>query len=326
MRRLLGLHGGFLATVALFSVSLAAGAQPAWPDRPVKSVVAAAAGGGTDGVARILAGELTKVLGQSVVVENRPGAATMLGAEVVARSPGDGYTFLATFGAHAVNRVLREKRPYNDADLTGVSVMGRYPMVMVAAKSLPRTVGAMLDYARANSGALTFASGGDGTLSHLAAELLMLSSGAKLTHVPYKGGNTALPDLIAGRVGITFDTISTLGPQVKADKLNAIAITGAQRSPLMPEVPTFAESGHPMVTAYAWTAMLTQSKTPPAIVERMSAEIARLLKRPDMIETLGGGIYGMELIGGTPAQANQFLEAEEKLWGDLIRKANIRTQ
>ncbi len=316
----------YLAAFALAAHSIWAAAQAPWPDRPVKIVVAAAAGGGTDGVARILAAELAKVLGQPVVVENRPGAATMLGAEVVARSPGDGYTFLATFGAHAVSRVLYSKRPYNDADLTGVSVMGRYPMLMVATKSLPRTVGGIVDFARANSGALTFASGGDGTLSHLAAELLMLSSGAKLTHIPYKGGNTALPDLIAGRVGITFDTISTLGPQVKADKLNAIAITGAQRSPLMPDVPTFAESGHPTVTAYAWTMMLTQAKTPPAIVERMSAEIAKLLRRPDMIETLGGGIYGMELIGGTPAQANQFLESEQKLWGDVIRKANIRTQ
>src|SRR5688572_13890540 len=223
MRRLLVLPVRFLVVFALVAFSLPASAQPGWPDRPVRIVVAAAAGGATDGVARIIAGELSKVLGQPVVVENRPGAATMLGAEVVARSAGDGYTFLTTFGAHSVNRALRTTRPYNDADLTGVSVMGRYPMLMVAGKSLPRTVGGLVDYARANAGALTFASGGDGTLSHLAAELLMLSSGAKLTHVPYKGGNTALPDLIAGRVGITFDTISTLGPQVKADKLNAIA-------------------------------------------------------------------------------------------------------
>jgi len=296
------------------------------PERPLRIIVGAAAGGGTDGVARIVGAELSKVLGQPVIVENRPGASTMLASEAVARSAGDGYTFLAVFGAFAVNKSLYAKRPYNDGDLTAVSILGRYPMVMVANKTLPRTVGGLVDYARANPLAVTFATGGDGTLAHLAAELLMLSSGVKLNHIPYKGGNTALPDLIAGRVGITFDTISTLGPQVRADKLNALAVTGHQRSPLLPEVPTFAESGHPLVTAYAWTAMLAQAKTPPAIVERVSGEIATLFKRPDMISTLGGGNYGMELVGGTPAQANQFIEAEEKLWADVIRKANIKTQ
>ena len=315
-----------LALMALLLLPAIASAQATWPDRQIRIIVGSAAGGVTDGVARIVATELTKRLGKPVVVENRPGASTMLASEAVARAPADGYTFLVVFGAYAVNKTLFAKRPYNDNDLTGVSILGRYPMLLVANKTLPGSVKGLVDYARANPMTVTFATGGDGTLSHLAAELLMLSSGAKLTHVPYKGGNTALPDLMEGRVGITFDTISTLSPHVRADKLNALALSGHQRSPLMPQVPTFIEVGHPLVTAYAWTALLANAKTPQPIIDRMSAEIAGLLKRPDIVSTLGGGIYGMELIGGTPAQASQFIEAEEKLWGDLIRKANIRTQ
>jgi tripartite-type tricarboxylate transporter receptor subunit TctC len=301
-------------------------AQGAWPERPLRVVVSGAAGGATDAVARAIMAELSKRLGQPIVVENRPGASGAVAAEAVARSPGDGHTYLAAFGSHVVNRILQPKRPYSESDLTGVALFGRYPMVLVGAKTLPNTVRGLMEYARAKPGELTFASGGDGTLSHLAGELLTQSFGAKLTHVPYKGGNTALPDLFAGRVGLMFDTVSTLGPHVRADKLNAIALTGQQRSPQLPDTPTFAESGHPLVTAYAWTGLLTQGKTPPAIVERMSAEISTVLKLPSIQASLGGGIFGMELVGGTPAQMNQFMDAEEKLWGEVIRNAGIRPQ
>lgn len=313
-----------LAVLALQPV--VAPAQSAWPDRPIRFLVSGAAGGITDSVTRVVTGELAKRLGQSVIVENRPGASGMVAADAAARSPGDGYTFVAVFGSHAVNRTLHPKRPYNDADLTGVSVIGRYPVVLVAAKSLPSSLGALLERARANPDAVTFASGGEGTLSHLAGELLMQSSGVRLTHVPYKGGNTALPDLFAERVGIMFDSISTLGGHTQSGKLNALGVTSHQRSPQMLEVPTFAELGHPLLKVYAWTAILAPAKTPPPILERVSSEIAAVLNLPDIRATLGGGAYGMELIGGTPAQTNQFIDVEEKLWGDVIRKAGIRAQ
>jgi tripartite-type tricarboxylate transporter receptor subunit TctC len=315
-----------LAFVVLLSVSVRAFAQPSWPERPIRMVVAAAAGGPTDSIVRIIGTELGKRLGQPVVVENRPGASGMVATEAVARAPGDGYTFLAVFGSYAVNRVLHSKRPYSDADLTGVSLIGRYPMLLVAAPGMPNSLRGLIDYARANPGAVTYASGGEGTLAHLAAEVLMQSTGTKLTHVPYKGGNTALPDLFAGRVGIVFDTVSVLAPHVHAKKLQALGLSDVRRSPELPEVPTFAESGLPVMTAYGWTAVIAPSKTPPAIVERMSMELQTLLDRGDIKATLGGGIYGMELVGGTPAQTNRFIDEEEKRWGDVIRKANIRAQ
>lgn len=312
--------------IAALALSAAGWAQGSWPERPVRVIVSSAAGGATDAVTRVLMTELAKNLGQPIVVENRPGASGMVAAEAVARAPADGHTFLAVFGSFVANKVLRAKRPYNDSDLTGVSIIGRYPMMLVAATSLPKSVNGLIDHARANPGALTFASGGEGTLSHLAGELLLQSAGVTLTHVPYKGGNTALPDLFAGRVGVMFDTISTLGPHVRSGKLNAIAITSQQRSPLMPDVATFAEAGHPQVTAYAWTGLVTHAKTPPAVMERMSAEIASLLKRADMQATLGGGAFGMELVGGTPAQVNSFFADEERRWGEVVRKAGIKVQ
>jgi tripartite-type tricarboxylate transporter receptor subunit TctC len=289
-------------------------------------VVAAASGGPTDAIVRILATELGKRIGQPIVVENRPGASGMVATEAVARAPGDGYTFLAVFGSYAVNRVLHPKRPYNDADITGVSLIGRYPMLLVAGPGMPNSMRGLMDYARANPGTVTYASGGEGTLAHLAAEVLMQSTGIKLTHVPYKGGNTALPDLVAGRVGIMFDTVSILAPQVRSQKLNALGISDVRRSPELPDVPTFAEIGHPVLTAYGWTAVLAPAKTPAPIVDRMSSELQTLLHRADIKSVLGGGIYGMELVGGTPSQTDRFIDEEEKRWGDVIRKASIRAQ
>ena len=314
-----------IAFLVLLAVSAPSFAQP-WPERPVRMVVAAAAGGPTDAIVRVIGAELGKRIGQPVVVENRPGASGMLATEAVARAPGDGYTFLAVFGSYAVNRVLHPKRPYNDADLTGVSVIGRYPMVLVAAPGLPGTLRGLIEHARANPGALTYASGGEGTLAHLAAEVLMQSTGTKLTHVPYKGGNTALPDLFAGRVGVMFDTVSVLASHVRAQKLQALGISDVRRSSELPQVPTFAESGLDALTAYGWTAVIAPAKTPAPIVERMSAELHALLQRADIKATLGGGAYGMELVGGTPAETNRFIDDEEKRWGDVIRKANIQSR
>jgi tripartite-type tricarboxylate transporter receptor subunit TctC len=312
------------ALLVLASFPFAAAAQ--WPERPVRMLVAAAAGGPTDAIIRILAGELGKQLGQPVVVENRPGASGMVATEATARAPADGYTFLAVFGSYAVNRTLYPKRPYSDADITGVSIVGRYPMLLVASKAMPNTLAGLIEHAKAKPGTVTFASGGAGTLAHLAGELLMQSTGVRLTHVPYKGGNTALPDLFAGRVDIMFDTVSVLAPHVRADKLTPLGLSDVKRSPELPSVPTFREAGHPLLTGYGWTAILAHSKTPAPILERMSGELHKLLHRGDIQATLGGGIYGMELIGGTPAEANRFIDAEEKLWGDVIRKGNIRAQ
>lgn len=302
----------------------AIGAAQTWPDRPLRVIVSGAAGGTADALVRPIMTELSKRLGQSIVVENRAGASGMIAAEAVARSAGDGTTWLAAFGSHIVNRILQPKRPYSDADLTGVSIFGRYGMLLGANKSLPANARALADYARANPGLLTFASGGEGTLSHLAGELFAQSVGAKIVHVPYKGGNTAVPDLIAGRVGIMFDAISTLGPHVRAEKLNPIGISSEKRASLLADVPTFAEAGYPAITAYAWTGLLTQAKTPAAIVERMSAEIVATLAQPELRALLTGDGFGMELIGGTPAQANQFFDAEERRWRAVIEKAGIR--
>lgn len=306
---------------------LAFGQQtPTWPDRPIRVIVSGAAGGTADAIVRPVMAEVSKRLSQQVVVENRPGASGMIAAEAVARANADGYTYLAAFGSHIVNRILQPKRPYSDNDLTGVSIFGRYAMLLAANKSLPNTPRGLLEYVRANPGALTFASGGDGTLSHLAGEMLAQRYAVKLTHVPYKGGNTAVPDLVAGRVGMMFDAVSTLGPHVRSEKLNAIAISASARTPLLPEVPTFAEAGFPEITAYAWTGLLTQAKTPSPIIDRMSEVIVAALNQAELRALLTGGSFGMELIGGTPAQANRFFDDEEARWGEVIRKGGIRAQ
>jgi tripartite-type tricarboxylate transporter receptor subunit TctC len=261
-----------------------------------------------------------------IVVENQGGANGQIGSAYVARSAPDGYTLLVVVAAHAINPSLYPKMSYSPlTDLRGVSEFGAIPLLMVSSAALPPTdLKSFVAWAKANPKNATFASSGTGSGAHLVAEQFAQSAGISMTHVPYKGIAPALPDLFAGQVAVIFDTVQTMMPQVKSGKLRALAMTSAKRWPAAPDVPTMAESGFPGMTGGSWIGMVAPAKTPDAIVDRLSAEMQKVLEQPDIHERLID--YGIEPVGGTPAQFDAFIRSESTRWGDVIRKADIRLE
>ena len=313
----------FLAGLLAFAASFPGLAQGPWPDQPVRVVVSSAAGGSTDLVTRMIMPHVAAALGKPVVVENRPGASGMIAAAEVSKAKPDGHTYLAIFGWYAANRTLFPQRQYRESDFTGVTMFGRYPLILVTGQTGPRNLGELLERARAQPGTVTFATGGSGTLSHLMAELFMQSANIRMTHVPYKAGSTAIPDLIGGRVDLTFEQLSILGPHIQSGKMRALGVTSARRSTVTPDIPTLAENGVPGVAGYAWMGLLSLSQAPAAAVQRMSREVVAALRRPEVTQMLTSETYGMEVLAFTPEQTNQFIEAETALWRDVITKGKI---
>lgn len=315
---------------ALFLVTLA-GTLPAlaqeYPRRAIRLIVPFAPGGGNDTVARVIAQSAGASLGQPVVVDNRAGAGGMLGAELAARAPPDGYTlFLGGVGSHAVNPNLHAKLPYDPVkDFAPITLIASAPSVLVVNPSLPaRTLAEFTALAKASPGRINYASNGNGSSAQLAAVLYESMAGVQMVHVPYKGLAPALVDLLAGEVQAMFSSVVAIVPNIKAGRLRALAVTGKRRAALLPEVPTLDESGVPGYEAGSWYGILAPAGTPQAVVAKLHEAIVRALAQPEVRERLVS--EGAEVIGSTPEAFAAHITAELARMGKLIRDAGIRME
>jgi tripartite-type tricarboxylate transporter receptor subunit TctC len=316
--------GMALAVMGLTAVTSTA---QTYPSKALKLVVPYAAGGSTDQLARAIAEPLGRALGQPVVVENKPGGNTIIGADAVAKSTPDGYTlFMGSSASLAVNPLLYSKLPYDpSADFAGVSMLAASPLVMVVPASLPVTnVKEFVDLAKRRPDALNFASVGNGNPLHLAGELFKVATGIEMTHVPYNGSAPALTALLGNQVQVMFDVVLTSNPHIQSGKLRALALTGTERLALLPNVPTIAGSGYPGYEAGIWFAMVVPKATPAAIVARLNAEVTKILAQPDMKARFDG--LALELIPGPSEEVAKYAQREQARWGRLIRDKGIRLE
>jgi tripartite-type tricarboxylate transporter receptor subunit TctC len=324
MRRSLRLFLGFAFAAGLF---MAAGhAQTArYPDRPVKILVGFAAGGGTDVAARILAQKLTDALGQTVVVENRPGASGMIAAEAVARSAADGYTLMmGSQTTLAVAPALYRKFSIDAArDFAAVAMAGVSPLVLVVHPSAPiQSVNDLIAIAKAKPGTINFGSGGLGTTPHMAGELFSIQAGVRLVHVAYRGEAPAINDLLGGQIPMMFANLSAVMGNVKAGSLRALAVTSARRAATAPEIPTIAEVALPGFDAATWFALVAPAGAAREIVLRINAEVTRLVALPEVQQRFAD--LGMTVDGGTPDALDAYVKSEIGKWSKVIRDADIR--
>lgn len=308
------------AALALFSGIAAA---DGFPTKPVRFVVPNPPGGASDIIARLFSDKLAQAWGQPVLVENRPGAATVIGTDAVAKSPADGHTLLVMTLTHPLNAAFRKKMPYDSAkDFTGVTLVARSPMVLVVNASLPiKTVDELIAYAKAHPGKLSYASAGAGTAQHLAAEMLKSMAGIDILHVPYKGSTAAHPDLIGGQVSIMFDTIPAIQTHIRSGSVRALAVAGAKRSTLLPSLPTVAEAGVAGFDAGSWVGLLVRSGTPADALAKLNKDIVGLTARPEVKARFAE--LGLEPVGSTPGEFDAFMDFELQRWSALIKRANI---
>ncbi|ONG55790.1 hypothetical protein BKE38_08345 [Pseudoroseomonas deserti] len=319
-RALAPLAAGLLAVPALARADT-------YPGKPIRIVVPYAPGGTTDISARLLGEQLGKRLGQSVVIENKPGANSIIGAGSVASSPADGYALVMVIGAHAANATLFAGRlPFDPVkDFSPISHVVSAPLILAGSgKSPAKSVTELLDAARKNPGGLNYGSSGVGAAAHLTMEDLQARTGARMTHVPYRGTQPALQDLLAGNIAAMFDTYSTLKPQIDAGSIRALGISSASRARFAPEIPTFAEAGIPDFVSSTWCLLLAPAATPAPIVQRLSKESAEIVREPAMAARLEA--MGFEVVGSDPEQAASFLNAEVERWGKVIRAANVQVE
>jgi tripartite-type tricarboxylate transporter receptor subunit TctC len=298
-----------------------------YPNRSVTIIVPSAAGGGTDTLSRILADQLSKQLGQSFVIENRTGGGLLVGTTAAAKAAPDGYTLLAGLtGNMAVNPSLFSKLPYDPlADFTPVAMLATYPFMVVVSNSLPaKSIKELIDLAKAQPGKIDYASAGNGTGQHLGSELFKMMAGVQMGHVPYRGAQPAYQDVITGRVPVFFDNMSTAMSLAKGGKIRALAITSKTRSPLMPELPTVDESGLPGYVHHTWFGFWAPKNTPPAIVEKLNAEVKKALADPTVrqrIVATAGEPSKMER-----QEMDAFVRAEIAKWAEVVKRANIKVQ
>lgn len=294
-----------------------------YPTKPIRIIVPLAPGGGGDVITRVIGQKISEGLKQAVVVENRAGAATIIGTEIVARSPADGYTLLMATSSHGINPSLR-KLPFRPIeDFSGVSLIAVQPLMLAVHPSVPaKTVNELIKLAKTRPGQLNFASNGNASVGHLSSELLNLMAGIKLVHIGYKGSGPALNDLLAGQVDVMFTTPVTTIPFVRQGKLRALAMSSLKRSPAMPELPTMAEAALPGFESEAWYAILAPAGIPAAVATTLSGEIAKAVQTRDVKDRLGG--QGVDLIGSTPQEALRRVQTEVTRWSKVIRQAKIK--
>ena len=318
--------GRFTALALGLALMFAAPAHAAYPERPVTMVVPFAAGGTTDILARIVGEELSKRLGQQVVIDNRPGAGGNTGTAVVAKAAPDGYTLvMGTIGTHAINSSIYKRMPYDPVrDFAPVTIVATVPNVLVAHPSAPfRTVTELIAYAKANPGKLNFASSGAGSSIHLSGEMFKAMTETEIEHITYKGSGPAVIDMISGQVPlmIMFDNLPSSLSQIRAGKLMALGVTSAARTPILPEVPTIAEAALPGYEATPWFGVLAPAGTPKEIIDRLNGEIVAILGMPSVKERLLE--QGAEPVGDAPEHFAGVIKADLTKWAALIEKAGI---
>jgi len=310
---------------ALFACIATVASAQSYPNRAIRLVVPFPAAGTTDILARAAAQKLTEAFGQSVVVDNRPGAAGNIGSDLVAKSAPDGYTLLmGTVGTHAINPSLYSKMPYDHVkDFVPVVLVAGVPNVLVVNPALPvNSVADLIKLAKDKPGQINFASSGSGTSIHLSGELFKTMAGVDITHIPYKGSSPALTDLMGGQVQIMFDNLPSALPQIKAGKLRAIAVTSLKRAPVLPDVPTISESGLPGFEASSWFGVLAPAGTPAPIVARINAEVNKWLQSAEAREKLLS--QGAEAAGGSPEQFANHIRAESEKWAKVVKASGAK--
>ena len=312
----------WLALAAALFVSAAAAD---YPERPVRFVVPQAAGSATDNIARLIAPELARQLGQPVVVDNRPGGALTIGIDAVAKSPPDGYTIgMGPVGALAITRHMVEKLPYDiERDLQPVALITTGYMLLAASPKAPfSTVRELIAYAKANPGKLSNASSSNGSPGHVSGELFKVMTGSEIVHVPYKGGAPAIADLIAGNVQLMFESTNSIAPHVKAARVRALAVTGPKRAQSLPEVPTMIEAGVPGYEVTAWTGVIAPAHLPRRVLERLNAAVNAAISEPTVKERLAQ--LGSEGGGGTPEEYAELIRRDSAKWADVIKRTGAR--
>lgn len=314
---------GFTAAAMTFTAP--SFAQQDYPNRPIRLIVPYPPGGPTDIMGRLTSEVLTKRLGQNVVVDNRGGAATAIGAEIAARSPADGYTLLASSETtFAVTPALKDQLPYHpERDFAPISLLTTQPYVLAVTNALPVTsVTQLIAHAKANPGKLTYGSAGLGSANHLAGEMFKHAAGIDILHVPYKGNGPAIVDLVGGQISLMLGSISSLYPQAK--KLRLLAVASGKRSAAAPEIPTFTESGMPGYQVSGWNCLVAPRGTPPSVIKRLNAEIVAGFNQPDVLERLKK--QSIEAAAGTPEQLAAHIKSEFARYSRIIKAVGMRTE
>ena len=318
----------FLQAIAVAAAACAIGGAHAqsYPSKNVTIVVPWTAGGNTDVTARLVATRLTALLGKPVVVDNKPGAGGNIGVAQVSKAPSDGYTLLAFVPANAVNGTFIPNLSFNLAkDLTPVAVLTTVPLALVVPPTLPvKNVQELIERARQKPGELNYGIVGQGSMSHLTAELFQIRTKTKLTQIPYKGGSAALTDLMGGQIQVYFDTFSTTVPLVKGNKVRILALCDTKRSELLPDVPTFAELGYKGMEVLLWVGLVAPAGTDPEVVKKLNTAINGILNEPDTKQKLID--MGATPRTGTPEQYGTLIKSDIAKWGEVIRTANIKLE
>jgi tripartite-type tricarboxylate transporter receptor subunit TctC len=317
-----------LLRVAIPLLALVAGAAAeTYPAKPIRIVVAYTPAGTTDILARAIGQKLTEAWGQPVIIDNRPGANGNIGTEYAAKATPDGYTLLMTTAApHGINPSLYRTLGFDAVkDFAGISLVATVPNVLVVNNALPvKDVRELIAYLRANPGKVNFGSPGYGSTGHMSVELFMAMTGTKMTHIPYKGDAGVLADVMGGQIALSLSNMPAYTPQIKAGRVRALAVSTSKRSPAAPEIPTMAEAGVPGYVTVAWFGLLAPAKTPRDIINKLSAETARILKMPDVYSRLAD--LGAEPVGSNAAEFDAHIKAEIIKWAKVIKDANVELQ
>ncbi|HLX80408.1 MAG TPA: tripartite tricarboxylate transporter substrate binding protein [Burkholderiales bacterium] len=310
---------------ACLALGIASGAAADYPDHPLRLIVPQAAGSATDTVARILAPEMSKSLGQVIVVEDRPGGALTIGIDATAKAAPDGYTIgMGPIGALAITRHMVAKLPYDiDRDLQPIALIARGNMMLAVSPSLPvNSVRELIDYAKKNPGKLANASSSNGSPGHVAGELFKYMTGTDIVHVPYKGGAMAINDLIAGHVQLMWESLNSISPYARSGKVRALAVSGARRSPAFPDLPTIAEAGVPGYEAGTWSGVIGPAGMPRLIVDKLNAAVNEAIRSPLFVERFA--IIGDEPAGGTPEEFAAAIRRDSARWAEVIKRSGAR--
>ena len=309
-----------IAALALFAVAQAQD----YPSRPIRVVVPFSPGGAVDGPMRVIAQELSKRLGQQVIVDNKPGAGATIGTDVVAKASPDGYTLLLASQTNAISATLYPKLSYDPIDdFAPISLIGREPGVLVVHPSLPvKTFQEFVAYVKERPGRIDYASSGNGSGQHLFVALLASMTGMKMNHVPYRGSGQATADLLGGQVQVSIPGTAGMVGHIKAGKLRALAVTGAKRSPQLPDVPTVMESGVPGYEAYVWMGLLAPKGTPAPIIDKLFRELTQVLATSEVKTYMASA--GIEIVGSTPPEFGAFFRSEKELWARVIRETGAK--
>lgn len=320
----IALFSGLVIGALCVSAMSAAQTTNTYPNQAIRMVVPYPPGGPTDITARVVAAEMSKTIGQSVVIDNRPGASGMIGSEMVTKAAPDGYTLLANASIHVINpSVYPDMRFDAIKDFTPITQLAQVPLVLVVPANSPiKSVKDLVEYAKANPGKVNFGSAGSASAQHLAGESFKIAAGIQMQHIPYKGSAPALTDLAGGQLQLMFDSMPSATPMINSGKLRAIAVTTTVRAKARPDLPTIAESGFSGFDISTWYAYWAPKGTPADIIEKLAASAAQALKNPEVIAKYEA--MGAEPVGSTPAQFAAYVESEAKKWNDIVKKSGAK--